>query len=110
MTDLRMRRFVMIGLFAAAFMAGPAAGAEDEAWPDLKEALFGDRPIAAGEGVVRLEAPYRAYDAAIVPITMVAEVPQTPERYIRSVTLIIDNNPAPVAAVVITRRLDRSPR
>ena len=98
MMDLRVRRFAMIGL-AAAFVARPAAGAEDEAWPDLKEALFGDRPIAAGEGVVRLEAPYRAYDAAIVPITMVAEMPQTAERYIKSVTLVIDNNPAPVAAV-----------
>lgn len=99
MMDLSLRRFAMLGLLAAGFQAGPAAAEEDDAWSDLKEALFGDRPIAAGEGVVRLEAPYRAYDAAIVPITLVAEIPQAAERYIKSLTLVIDNNPAPVAAV-----------
>ena len=87
---------------AAALLAlpdGALAAAEDEVWPELRESLFDDRPILAGEGVIRLEAPYRAYDAAIVPITMAAEMPQTPGRYIKAITLIIDNNPAPVAAV-----------
>jgi sulfur-oxidizing protein SoxY len=76
-----------------------AATDEDEAWPDLRDALFDDRPILDGAGVIGLEAPVRAYDAAIVPLTMVAEIPQTEERYIKSITLVIDNNPAPVAAV-----------
>ncbi len=81
-------------------LAGDAlATTEQEVWLELKESLFEDRPILAGEGVIRLEAPYRAYDAAIVPITMAAEMPQTPGRYIKTITLIIDNNPAPVAAV-----------
>ena len=50
-------------------------------------------------GVISLEAPYRAYDAAIVPITITAEIPQSPERFIKTITLLIDKNPAPVAAV-----------
>ncbi len=76
-----------------------AATDVDEAWPDLREALFDDRPILDGAGIIGLEAPARAYDAAIVPLTMVAEIPQTEERYIKTITLVIDNNPAPVAAV-----------
>ncbi len=99
----RLRRLVTHGVCAVAFAAGLglgfAASAEDDPWPELKQALFEDRQIHAGEGVIRLEAPYRAYDAAIVPITLTAQMPQTSERYIRSITLIIDNNPAPVAAV-----------
>ncbi len=88
--------------FAVALGARPGdarATAEEEVWLELKETLFEDRPILAGEGVIRLEAPYRAYDAAIVPITMAAEMPQNSGHYIKTITLIIDNNPAPVAAV-----------
>ncbi|MDH3791054.1 MAG: quinoprotein dehydrogenase-associated SoxYZ-like carrier [Rhodospirillales bacterium] len=107
MTRFVVPHFTLRDLWLSAFVAGlalasgaaVAAAAEDDPWPDLKEALFEDRQIQAGDGVIRLEAPYRAYDAAIVPITLAAEIPQTPERYIRTITLIIDNNPAPVAAV-----------
>ncbi len=78
--------------------AHPAAADElDDPWPDIRDAEFGDRPIAQGAGIISLEAPYRAYDAAIVPIRIVAGIPQTPERYIKAITLVIDKNPAPVA-------------
>ncbi len=95
------RRFAATAAFALAVSAAPAlaAGEEDDPWPDLRETLFGERPIAEGAGVVSLEAPYRAYDAAIVPITIAAEIPQTSERYIKALTLIVDKNPAPVAAI-----------
>ncbi len=107
MTRLGAPHFTLRELWLSALLSGLAltfgaafaAAAEDDPWPDLKEALFEDRQIQAGDGVIRLEAPYRAYDAAIVPITLAAEMPQTPERYIKTITLIIDNNPAPVAAV-----------
>lgn len=96
------------GRWAAASLAGlilamaglsTAAAAENGTWPELREMLFEDRPVLDGTGVIALEAPQRAYDAAIVPITMTAQIPQNPERYIKSITLIIDENPAPVAAV-----------
>ncbi len=95
------RRFAAVTVFALALSAAPAlaAGEEDDPWPDLRETLFGERPIAGGAGVVSLEAPYRAYDAAIVPVTIAAEIPQTAERYIKTLTLIVDKNPAPVAAI-----------
>lgn len=83
-----------------------AAGAREvraeeayDPWPDIRDALFGDRPIAEDGGILALEAPKRAYDAAIVPIAVQAKIPQAPERFIKSVHLIIDKNPAPEAAV-----------
>lgn len=96
------RRFALIaglGGLAVTLAAAPVLAAQDDPWPELRASLFEDRPILDGAGVIALEAPYRAYDAAIVPITMVAEMPQSPERYIKSITLVIDENPAPVAAV-----------
>lgn len=78
---------------------GSARAADDGAWQELRPLLFGERPIEEGEGVVALQAPYRAQDAAIVPIAIEAAIPQTAERYIRTVTLVIDENPVPVAAV-----------
>lgn len=90
---------VALGLAVAASI-GPAAAAEpDEAWNDIQEMLFADRAIQDGTGIIHLAAPQRAHDAAIVPIEIVAEIPQTPERYIRTVHLVIDQNPAPVAGV-----------
>ena len=89
---------VAVGLMAAALPAG-AASDDDAYWADIKGAVFGDRVIRDGAGVIALEAPYRAQDAAIVPITISAGIPQTAERYIKTITLIIDRNPAPVAAV-----------
>ncbi len=101
----RVAGLVRSGLRPAALLLGlvlsfgsATASDEDDSWPWLREALFGDRPILDGAGVIGLEAPYRAHDAAIVPITIRAEIPQSAERYIRSIALIIDNNPAPVAA------------
>lgn len=100
-----MRPLYLVGIFLVALVFafapdGALAGRQkDDPWPELRETLFGDRAILDGAGVIGLEAPYRAYDAAIVPITIVAAIPQTAERFIRTITLIIDENPVPVAAV-----------
>ena len=79
--------------------SGVIAGQEEDLWSDLREALFEERPIADAVGVIHLQAPKRAQDAAIVPVTVTAEIPQTAERYIKQITLVVDANPAPVAAV-----------
>lgn len=89
---------VAVGLVAANAPAG-AVSDDDAYWADIRNALFGDRVIQDGAGVIELEAPYRAEDAAIVPITISTGMPRTAERYIKTITLIIDRNPAPVAAV-----------
>lgn len=88
-------------LFAFAVNQAALASEEQESalWKDLRFELYEERPIADGAGIIALEAPYRAQDAAIVPITMTAEIPQSPDRYIKTITLVIDQNPAPIAAV-----------
>jgi sulfur-oxidizing protein SoxY len=87
------------GMALALGLVSGAAGAAEEPspWPDIQAALFEDRPIESGLGVISVEAPARALDAALVPITITAAIPQTPERYITAVTVIVDGNPAPVA-------------
>ncbi len=77
-------------------LAIPSAKAEEDVWPSLKQATFGDRVIAAEDGMVALDAPVTADDAALVPITV--RVPPEVKQALKLMTLIIDKNPSPVAA------------
>jgi sulfur-oxidizing protein SoxY len=72
------------------------ARAEEDLWPSLKTEVFGEREISEGDGSVIVDAPERAEDAAIVPITV--RIPPAVKGAVKSMTLIIDKNPAPVAA------------
>lgn len=74
-------------------------GFNHDAWNDIRGMLYEDQTIEDGKGVISLTAPYRAEDAAIVPITIAAAKPQTKGEFIESITLVIDQNPSPVAAV-----------
>jgi sulfur-oxidizing protein SoxY len=94
---LDLRSFVLAGLVLAAPL--PALADGDDPWPELQQLLFGARTVHDGAGVIALEAPERAHDAAVVPLTIEALLPQTAERYIKTVHLVIDRNPAPVAGV-----------
>lgn len=89
----------MVAVLAAAVISVQPLRAAEDVWADLKPDVFGDRQISDGSEWLALEAPYRAHDAAIVPIKITALKPQDDGRYIKSITLIIDQNPAPVAAV-----------
>lgn len=77
----------------------PASAQDDEfAWNNgLRQSFFGDRTIHEGTDIIALEAPNRAENAAIVPIRINAGFPQTEQRYIRQVTVLIDNNPTALA-------------
>ena len=77
------------------------AWAKDEGnrWFQIKTSLFGDKNIQSGGEILGLQTPVRAMDAAIVPISIDSKIKQTPELYIKSLYLVIDNNPSPVAAV-----------
>lgn len=77
-------------------LAIPSAKAEENVWPSLKQATFGDRVIAAEDGMVALDAPVTADDASLVPITV--RVPPQVKQALKSMTLIIDKNPSPVVA------------
>jgi len=69
-------------------------------WLKVRAGLFGERKISMqADAVIQLDAPARAEDAAIVPIAIRARFEQKPERFIRKVWLIIDDNPSPIAAI-----------
>ncbi|MBS1212845.1 MAG: quinoprotein dehydrogenase-associated SoxYZ-like carrier [Proteobacteria bacterium] len=88
---------LLAGLLVSGFaLAGPE---DDALWDStLKQKYFGDRPIAENTDVIELVTPYRAEDPALVPISVNAKIPQTPDKYIKAITLIIDKNPVPFAA------------
>ena len=65
---------------------------------DLKEWIFGDDIIKDGSHLFSLDTPYRALDAAIVPISVNFNQPQTEETYVKTLTLIVDENPSPVVS------------
>lgn len=78
--------------------AAPDADQPSEAtWNSIKGDIFKNRPILDGTGLVVLDAPRRAEDAAIVPIGMRVNLPGDDKRTLQSLTLVIDENPAPVA-------------
>ena len=79
----------------ALLLAASAAHA-GSAWDEIRAAVFAGRTVnPAGEAVV-LTAPNRPLDQRAVPIDV--ETRFADGRSVRSVTLIVDQNPTPVAA------------
>ena len=77
----------------------PARPAEPvDPWPDLVRDVFNGRPLGDGTGLIAIEMPARAEDAAIVPVTLRTTLAQGDARTVKAITLVIDQNPAPVAA------------
>src|SRR5690242_17736826 len=95
----KMHAFIRPILFALALAAGGGvAQAYEDPWPDLQEALFPGKTIANAE-FIHISAPERAYDAAVVPIAIDFDPAKMQGITVKSMTLVIDKNPAPVAAV-----------
>lgn len=95
------RRLGLALAMAAALGCGGASAQAPEPtdpWPALASQIFEDRPIEDGAVVLAIDAPYRAEDAAIVPITIRTLLPAGDGRQVRRITLVIDENPSPVAA------------
>lgn len=82
---------------------GPGAGAPGELrWDRIRASLFGDRPIAVADDLLKLEVPNRAEDAAIVPIavrTLQHDPTSASASRIHKLWLVIDQNPSPVAGI-----------
>ncbi len=77
--------------------AEAASVEEDMVWTGgLRSAYFGDRAITQSDDLIILNAPRRGEDAAIVPISITAQIPQTAEQYIQTIYLFIDKNPGPL--------------
>jgi sulfur-oxidizing protein SoxY len=77
--------------------ANPAQ-ADQDPWPTLAPLFFGEKAIQDGAAVLSLEAPYRALDAAVVPMTIRLLPREGDARAVRRVSLVIDGNPSPLAA------------
>jgi sulfur-oxidizing protein SoxY len=94
-----MRRrlpWIATAALAATFLAAPPALA-GPAWDDVHAHVFAGRAIQDAGDVVQLSAPTRPTDQRAVPIAVEAKLGDG--RTIRAVTLIVDENPTPVAAV-----------
>jgi sulfur-oxidizing protein SoxY len=98
---------VLFLVLCCAILAAPA-GANEKAEPDpaksqywepIRKLMFGDREIHDGRDVVRVYLALRADDASTVPIAVKAQIDQTPERYIKTIYLVVERNPSPAAGV-----------
>jgi sulfur-oxidizing protein SoxY len=106
--DLRCRwlvgfRFGLASLVLALYLApvwpsGAAAAESEDTWTSLAHEVFKGRPLIEGDGLVAIEMPARPEDAAIVPVTMRVTLPFGDSRGLKALTLVIDENPMPVAA------------
>jgi sulfur-oxidizing protein SoxY len=90
---------VLAGLLAMTALHAVRADDEEDAdraarWKQLQEAIFPHRQVLDSGGVISVTAPPRALDAALVPV----ELRMTGDKPVKSVYLIIDDNPAPMAA------------
>ena len=93
--------FLSAGLLGAslAFCFAPAKAAEGyDPWPGLVQDVFNNKPMQDGANVLSIEMPARAEDASVVPVTLRSKLSPADERRIKTITLVIDQNPAPMAA------------
>jgi sulfur-oxidizing protein SoxY len=65
----------------------------------LKPHHFGDVEVIEDRTVIDLVTPYRAEDAAVTPVHIKAMIPQTAERYIKTIYLFVDKNPEPLVGI-----------
>ena len=71
---------------------------QNSVWNDmLKDYYFEDKTIIESDEIFDFTVPYRAEDGAMVPIKITPKIPQTKERYIKKIWIIIDKNPKPLA-------------
>ena len=96
-TTFRWTRAVAaLGALTAMVIAPPAPAHAGSTWQGVRAEVFGARPIADGAGLVTIKAPYRPDDVRAVPVSIEARLPDG--RSVRSVTLVVDENPSPIAA------------
>jgi sulfur-oxidizing protein SoxY len=105
----RRRQLVLAAVAGAAGLPGLVhaqlpAGDDPEAsaiWPKLRAHLFSDRPLLnANPAQLQFSAPRRAEDPAFVPLAVRADPAAWGGSAVRRITLLIDNNPSPIAAQI----------
>lgn len=81
-----------------AVMLAPVSASAQSAWDNIRPEVFGQRVIHDGAGVMTLKAPFRPEDQRAVPIGVDATFADG--RSVKAITIIIDENPSPVATVL----------
>jgi sulfur-oxidizing protein SoxY len=87
-----------LGIMLGAHVAPAATPEANDPWPGLVQDIFNNRPMNDGNDILAIEMPYRAEDAAIVPVTLRSRLAPDDARKLKAITLVIDQNPAPMAA------------
>lgn len=102
MVQFKQSAFAIGVAFAAlaATTTASFAGFEDsdqdrvQRWQEIEKTIFDGKIAKPDESAIKLDAPKRAEDAALVPITISLTNPKD----VKGVYLVIDDNPSPVAA------------
>ncbi|AWB09014.1 quinoprotein dehydrogenase-associated SoxYZ-like carrier (plasmid) [Azospirillum humicireducens] len=97
MTGRPMRAPLLAGGLMLLSMPALAAtdAVEDAArWDLLRDMYFKDRPVEEAGDRMRIDAPARAHDAALVPVRVEVD----PSLRLKSLSLLVDKNPVPLAA------------
>jgi sulfur-oxidizing protein SoxY len=89
---------IVLTIGASALSAAEPNAPPNDPWPGLVQDIFNNRPMSDGGDVIAIEMPYRAEDAAIVPVTLRSKLAPDDSRRLKTITLVIDQNPAPMAA------------
>jgi sulfur-oxidizing protein SoxY len=90
--------FAALALLAGLGPASDAIAQSEDAWRGFRADVFGERAIRENAPWMLVTAPARAEDAALVPVELRAALPPGDPRTITNITLIVDENPAPVVA------------
>lgn len=94
-------RRMFLAAMAGALLVSPrirAAAADQDPWLELAPQIFPNRVLEDGSALLTIDAPYRAEDAAVVPVALRTTLVADDPRHVRKITLVIDANPSPVAA------------
>ncbi len=105
-----LQRMLAIFLVTASFPLLAEDQSPVDVWQSvIRPQFFKGVEIKEGESVIELTAPYRAEDAAIVPITIHSKIPQSPDLYVKNIWLVIDKNPQPMSGVFhLTKDMPRA--
>ncbi len=99
---------VSMSLYGALFARADVAPSDwreqtsESQWREqIRPAFFADREIleGAGQNLITIKVPYRAEDAAVVPISLHIKSPQSPDNFVQKIHVFIDKNPVPLVGV-----------
>lgn len=90
---------------AGMLLPGKAAWAQQLGMPQEAEKvaatmkrLFGDRPLQPAGDRLKFDAPLIAENGAVVPVTIDANLPMAPDKYVKNIYVIADKNRRPLNA------------